>query len=113
MVLITIYQHILIRISAIFFSDFYTNKLSYICSISSNTLLVLDTSYGLTSENYSSDNYFHSLCSVSNVDISNLIITLKSSSHLDPHPISLVHNLESFLIRLLIVLLDQEKYLIF
>ena len=59
-------------------------------------LVVLDTSYDLTFENYSSDNYFHSF-SVSNVDIYKLIITLKYSSPLDPLPISLFHNLASFL----------------
>ena len=93
MVLLNLYQHLLIRIFAIFF-----NKLSNICSIISNKLL-LDTSYDLTSVNYSSDNYFHSFCSVSNVDIYNLIIThnLKSSSPLNPLPISIFHNLASFL----------------
>ena len=53
------------------FSDFYINKLSDICSTISNKLLVLDKSYDLTFEKYSSDNYFHPFCSVSNVDITN------------------------------------------
>ena len=79
------------------FSYFYINKLSDNCSTISNNVLVLETSYDLTSENYSSDYYVHSFCSVSNVDIYILIITLKSSSHLDPLPISLFHNLASFL----------------
>ena len=100
------------------FSDFYINKLSDICSTMSNTLLVLDTSYALSSENYSSDNYFHSFCSVLNVDIYNLIITLKSSSPLDPLHISLFHNLACYLTPFIsmvvkLVLLAQEKYLIF
>ena len=80
-----------------FFSDFYINKLSDICSTISNKLLVLDISYDLNSVNYSSVNNFQSFCSVTNVDIYNLIITLKSSSPLDPLPISLFHNLASFL----------------
>ena len=78
------------------YSDFYINKLSDICSTIFNNVLVLDTSYDLTSENYSSDNYFHSFCSVSNFNLYNLIITLKSSSSLDNLPISLFHNLASF-----------------
>ena len=84
-------------ISAIFFSDFYINKLFYICSTISNKLLLLDTSYDLTSVNYYSDNHFHSFCSVSYVEIYNVIITLKSSSSIDPLPISLFHNLAYFL----------------
>ena len=60
-------------------------------------LHVLDISYDLNSVNYSSVNNFQSFCSVTNVDIYNLIITLKSSSPLDPLPISLFHNLASFL----------------
>ena len=51
------------------FSDFYINKLSDICSTMSNKLLVLDISYNLNVDKYSSDNYFHSFCSVTNVDI--------------------------------------------
>ena len=78
-------------------SDFYINKLSDICSTISINLLVLDISYDLTSMNYSSDNYFHSFCSVSNIYIYNEITNLKYSSHLDPLPISLFHNLASFL----------------
>ena len=97
MVLLNLYQHILIRICTIFFSDFYINTLSYICSTISNKFLVLDTLYDLTFEKYSSDNNVHSFCLVSNVDIYNLIITLKSSSLLDPLPNSLFNNMASFL----------------
>ena len=97
MVILNIFQHILMRIFAIFFSDFYLNKLSDICSTISIKLFVFDTSYDLTSVNYSSDNYFHSFCSVSNVDIYNLIIILNSSYPLDPFPIYLFHTLASFL----------------
>ena len=58
------------------FYNFYINKLSEICSNISNKLLVLYKSYDLTFENYSSDNYFHYLCSVSNFKLYNVIITL-------------------------------------
>ena len=95
------------------FSNFYINKLSEICSTISNTLLVLYTSYDLTFENYSYDNYFHYCCSVSNVKLYNVIITLKYSSPLDPLPISLFHNLAYFLtilyLQLLTVLLELEN----
>ena len=85
MVFLNLYQHNLPNDKDLctFFSDYHINKLSDILSTISNTyltllvtLLVLNTSYDLTLENY-----FHSFCSVSNVDIYNLIITLKLSSY--------------------------------
>ena len=108
MILLNLYQNKLIRICAIFFSDFDINKLSDICSNIYNKLLVLNTSYDITFENYSSDNYFHSFSSVSNVDIYNLIITFKSSSPVDPHPIFLFHNLASFLIPLIYTVVNRS-----
>ena len=47
--------------------------------------------------NYSSDNNFHTFCSVSNVNIYNVIITLKSSSSLDPLPIFLFDNKKNYI----------------
>ena len=67
--------------------------------------------------NYSSDNDFHSFCSVSNVDIYSLIITLKSLSHPNPLPISVFHNIAVFTTPFISTVVKSSistgKYLIF
>ena len=82
--------------------------LLYTFSTFSNKLLIIDTSYNLTTVQYSSLQYVHSFYSFSNIDIYNLVITVNSKSHLVTDTISLFQYISSFLTHIIYMIVNDS-----